>query len=87
MPNEPGPDASETPEQRARRIAERRKAARASAMGIQFAVSIGIGAWAGSWLDGKFDTGPTLLIVGVLLGATAAFRDLYALARKSVDEE
>jgi F0F1-type ATP synthase assembly protein I len=50
-------------------------------VGIQFVLSIAVGAWGGNWLDEQFDTTPLLLIVGVLLGATAAYRDLAKLAR------
>lgn len=64
-----------------RRTAERRHQARASAVGIQFVLSIAIGAWGGNWLDEQFDTAPALLIAGVLLGAAAAYRDLAKLAR------
>lgn len=61
--------------------------ARASAIGIQFAVSIGIGALGGHWLDRRLDTEPTLLLVGVVLGAIAAFRDLFLLAKRESEAE
>ncbi|MFT6395322.1 MAG: F0F1-type ATP synthase assembly protein I [Bradymonadia bacterium] len=67
--------------------AEKMHAARASAIGLQFAISIGIGAFAGNWLDGRFDTGPWLLMTGVLLGSAAGFRDLYRLAKSQTDDE
>ncbi len=67
--------------------AEKMQAARASAIGLQFAISIGIGAFAGNWLDGRFDTAPWLLMAGVLLGAAAGFRDLYRLAKEQTDDE
>lgn len=60
---------------------EKREAAKASAIGIQFVISIAIGAFGGKWLDEKFGTTPWLLLAGVVLGAVAAFRDLYRLAR------
>ena len=41
-------------------------------MGLQFVIVILICLYAGMWLDRKFGTAPWLLIVGVLVGATAA---------------
>lgn len=67
--------------------ADKMRAARASAIGLQFAISIGIGAFAGNWLDGKFETAPWLLMTGVLLGAAAGFRDLYRLAKEQTADE
>jgi F0F1-type ATP synthase assembly protein I len=46
-------------------------------MGLQFVVVILICLYAGMWLDRKFGTAPWLLIVGVLVGATAGFYALY----------
>ena len=53
-----------------------------SAIGIQFAVSIIVGALAGWWLDGRLGTEPWLMILGVVLGSAAAYRDLYLLSRR-----
>jgi ATP synthase protein I len=61
----------------------RRLAARATAIGIQFAASIVIGFGAGYWIDGKLGTKPWGSLVGLLLGAASAFRDLYLLGRKA----
>lgn len=41
---------------------------RFSALGLQFAATIGVFAVAGWWADGKLHTRPWLLIVGVFLG-------------------
>lgn len=60
--------------------------AKSSAIGLQFAISIAVGAFAGNWLDKKFDTAPWLLLVGVLFGSAAGFRDLYRLAREQADD-
>lgn len=74
-----GPDSSE---EREETYADKMKAARASAIGLQFGISIAIGAFGGNWLDKKFGTEPWLLLLGVVLGAAAAFRDLIKLARE-----
>jgi F0F1-type ATP synthase assembly protein I len=68
------------PEAEQRRIyRERRRQMRISAIGFQFVFSIAIGALGGRWLDEKFGTEPWLLIVGLVLGAVAAYRDLVLL--------
>jgi len=46
-------------------------------VGLQFAASIVIGLFAGQWLDRKLGTAPWLLIIGVFLGAGAAFHSMY----------
>ncbi|MEM6675373.1 MAG: AtpZ/AtpI family protein [Planctomycetota bacterium] len=48
-------------------VAEQRKGMGAAGAGLQFGFTICIFALAGNWLDGRFDTGPWLLVVGVLL--------------------
>lgn len=61
----------------------RRLAARATAIGIQFSVSIGLGWWLGHWAEQKWDFAPWGGLVGLLFGAAAAFRDLYLLGKLS----
>ena len=46
-------------------------------LGLQFAAAIGFFAWLGYWLDGRFGTGPWLLLLGVFVGAGAAFYSMY----------
>lgn len=55
---------------------------RLSAIGYQFAVSIALCALLGQWIDRRFDTTPWALIIGIVLGATAAFTDLFRLTRQ-----
>ena len=45
-------------------------------------ISVGIGIWAGSWLDSKLGTTPWLAIVLTLLGLAAG---LYESARLLID--
>lgn len=87
----PGPDdpqrgSDSTSEDRKATYAEKMKAARASAIGLQFGISIAIGALGGNWLDKRFDTEPWLLLTGIILGAAAAFRDLARLAREQEED-
>jgi ATP synthase protein I len=45
--------------------------------GIEFAVSILLGVFAGQWLDRRMHTGPWLVMLGALVGAAAGFYNLY----------
>ncbi len=59
-----------------------------SQVGIMMIVPIAGGVIAGNWLDEKLGTGSLLMIVGVLLGVGASFRNLYMLSiRQSKDYE
>lgn len=51
-------------------------------VGIQFAVSVALGAFGGSWLDKKLATDPWVMILGVILGAAAGFYNLVRLLNK-----
>lgn len=46
-------------------------------LGIVFPLAIGIGFFLGRWLDGRFDTWPWLTIGFTVVGAAAAFRQLF----------
>ena len=56
---------------------ERSTAARFAGAGLQFAVTLLVCLWLGTWLDRKFGTAPVFLYVGVFLGAGAAFYSMY----------
>ena len=49
-------------------VKEQRGSASAAGAGMQFGLTISIFAVLGNWLDGRFDTSPWLLLVGVLVG-------------------
>lgn len=68
------------------KLRSRREATRASAIGLQFVISITVGLLGGQWLDKKLGTAPWLMLLGLVLGATAAFRDLYRLAKKHASQ-
>ena len=46
-------------------------------VGLQFALSILGGVYAGQWLDAKLGSAPWLLIIGVFLGAGLSFYSMY----------
>lgn len=56
------------------------EAAQVSSVGIEMAAATVIGWGAGYWLDNKFETGPLLMLAGLLLGVTAGFRGLIKTA-------
>lgn len=51
-------------------------------VGVQLAVSIVIGVAFGLWLDGKFGTKPWLMLLFLLFGVIAGFRNVYRMAVK-----
>jgi ATP synthase protein I len=55
-------------------------------VGVEFLVLILIGMYAGQWVDRRFGSGPTGLIVGVFLGAIVSFYSLYRLVASGADK-
>jgi F0F1-type ATP synthase assembly protein I len=55
--------------------------AKLTSVGIEFSLSVLIGLLGGRWVDGKLGTAPWLMIVGLLLGVSAALRSLIRTAR------
>ena len=53
-----------------------------STIGLTMALSVGIGAVLGNWLDKKFGTAPWLLLVFLGFGIAAAFRNLHRMYKK-----
>ncbi len=56
-----------------------------STVGLSMAISIGIGAIVGHYLDKKFGTEPWLLLIFLGFGVAAAFRNLYIMYKKIKD--
>ncbi len=56
-------------------------AATTGAVGLEIAVSIGIGYLGGQYLDRKLGTGPWLTVVGFLAGVGAAIKALVRVVR------
>lgn len=58
---------------------------RYSGLGLEMGTAVGIGAWLGWWLDGRYHTSPWGILGGVLLGGASAgwmvWRSLSALNR------
>jgi F0F1-type ATP synthase assembly protein I len=54
-----------------------------SLLGIGFFIVIPIilGIWGGHWLDGKLNTGPLWLIIGLILGIAVAIVGVYSMLK------
>ena len=53
-----------------------------STVGLSMALSVGIGAVLGHYLDKKFDTHPWLFFIFLGFGIAAAFRNLFVMYNK-----
>lgn len=56
-----------------------------STVGITLVVATVIGYFLGAYLDRTFGTSPWLMVVFLLLGIAAGFKNLYDQARKVLD--
>ena|SRR5687767_9746370 len=81
------PAASPTAPPSAEERRERSTVARFAGLGLQFAVTILVSLWLGTWIDRKFGTAPVFLYVGVFLGAGAAFYSMYRQLMKNLERE
>jgi ATP synthase protein I len=54
-----------------------------STIGLAMALSIGLGAFIGYYLDKRFETHPWFLFIFLGFGIAAAFRNLYILYKKA----
>ncbi|MBF0447634.1 MAG: AtpZ/AtpI family protein [Magnetococcales bacterium] len=48
-------------------------------MGTELVVATMIGTGVGYWLDGQFGTGPWLLILFLVFGSVAGFKNVYRI--------
>ncbi len=56
-------------------------------VGTQLVVSIALGVGFGLWLDGKFGTKPWLMLLFLIFGVIAGFRNVYRMAVKESKNE
>ena len=66
---------------------ERSAAAKFAGVGLQFAMTLLVCLWLGTWLDRKFGTAPVFLYSGVFLGAAAAFYNMYRQLMANLERE
>jgi F0F1-type ATP synthase assembly protein I len=60
-------------------------AARLIGVGFFIGGAIVLGVLTGLWLDSKFDTGPVLAIVGLVLGIMVAFFGTYRMILTNIN--
>jgi len=48
-------------------------------LGVQFVIAILLCLYIGMWLDKKLNTGPWLMLIGALIGASAGFYSMYSV--------
>lgn len=51
-------------------------------LGLELVISIVVMAGLGRWIDGRFHTQPTFLLVGFAVGAASGFRSMYRFATR-----
>ncbi len=56
-------------------------------LGLQMAVAVLIGTALGYWLDQKLHTTPLLLLIGVLLGGSAGFINIYKTVYPAIKQK
>jgi F0F1-type ATP synthase assembly protein I len=55
-------------------------------MGFYIAIAIILGIWGGHWLDGKMNTGPLWLIIGLVMGIAVAALGVYNMIKPFMEE-
>ena len=58
-----------------------------STVGLEMALSVGVGYFIGDWLDGWLDTQPYLMITFVVIGSIAGFLSLYRKLKRLNSEQ
>ncbi len=58
-----------------------------SAIGIEMAAAVAVGAFIGYWLDEKLGTEPWMFMFWVICGVIAGFRSLYRMSKKIMQEK
>jgi F0F1-type ATP synthase assembly protein I len=53
---------------------------RAASLGLEIAVAVFLGAGVGYWLDSVCQTGPWLMVLGLVIGSIAGFWNAYKFA-------
>ena len=64
-----------------------RAALRLVGVGWYVGLCIFLGVWGGLWLDGKFNTSPILVIVGLILGVVVAFYGVYRMILPNINRK
>ncbi len=82
MTDAPRPERPDLPDGRTDRGRAFYEGARYSAAGIEMALSVLLGYGAGWWVDGKLDSDPWGMIIGICFGFAAGVRSLMQAAKR-----
>ena len=56
---------------------------RFASVGIEFALSVGVGAWGGNWLDARWGSTPWLTLIGCAAGLGAGYRAIFRALKEA----
>ena len=62
-------------------------ALRVAGVGWYIGICIFLGVWGGLWLDGKWNTQPVLVIIGLILGIVIAFYGVYRMILPNISKK
>lgn len=54
-----------------------------ASVGLEMGVAVAIGFGVGYYLDGRYETAPTLTLIGLGVGVAAGFKALFRAARQA----
>lgn len=58
-----------------------------SAIGVELAVCVLLGVWIGRWLDGRMNTDPLFLLIGIFVGMAIGIWAVIQLIKPFTEEE
>lgn len=59
-----------------------RQASKIATVGIEMGLAVVVGLFGGNWIDGRFDTSPLFLFIGLAFGLATGFKRLYDVAKR-----
>ena len=59
-----------------------RQASKIATVGIEMGLAVAVGLFGGRWIDGRLDTAPLFLFLGLFFGLAAGFKRLWEVAKR-----
>lgn len=72
-------------EQKTKRPAVLQAMAVTTAIGVEMAITVTLGYYGGKILDAQFNTGPWLMITGILLGVAAGVWGIITIVKRFIE--
>ncbi len=60
-----------------------RQASKIATVGIEMGLAVVLGLFGGRWIDGKLDTAPLFLFIGLFFGLATGFKRLWDVSKKN----